>query len=418
MLLKKASGRHDIAISAAAQEEHSEQYLLHPGFDATLDLTVFVSCYNEARLILDTLDTIRAALHQVDTSYEIIVIDDCSSDDSFELLLKYVDDHPEERLIVIRNAMNKGWAQNYIDAAFLGKGKYYKVSCGDNPEPRESIVEICRHIGAADMIIPNYNAIAGKSLGRRWLSKVFTTLVNLISGHRIKYYNGLAVHLRHNVMRWHPNTRGFGFQADIVCMLLDRGATYVEVSVPNIHRSGSRALTLKNVMSVGHTLLELLIRRVSNWLYGKAIGGHQSVYAAVCSLKIVALEGARGSAQTPDSHLSPETTEARPEPGFPRDGAAACETVQFARIPPRGLEKGRKTKQKMRKWRQHSAPYIAFSDRSAARHRRLAVPTRGCQADHPGPVKHRSRCLWARHGASAQPRRVSPTTGALPDRAR
>jgi hypothetical protein len=41
-------------------------------------------------------------------------------------------------------------------------------------------------------------------------------LVNLVTGNRLHYYNGLAVHLGHNVMRWHPNTRGFGFQADIL----------------------------------------------------------------------------------------------------------------------------------------------------------------------------------------------------------
>jgi hypothetical protein len=46
-------------------------------------------------------------------------------------------------------------------------------------------------------------------------------------------------------MRWHPNTRGFGFQADIICMLLEHGATYLEVSVPAINRVDSRALTWK-----------------------------------------------------------------------------------------------------------------------------------------------------------------------------
>ena len=37
------------------------------------------------------------------------------------------------------------------------------------------------------------------------LSGTFTFLVNTISGFRLHYYNGLAVHLRYNVMRWHPD---------------------------------------------------------------------------------------------------------------------------------------------------------------------------------------------------------------------
>ena len=68
-------------------------------------------------------------------------------------------------------------------------------------------------------------------------------------------------------MRWHPNTRGFGFQADIICMLLDQGATHMEIEVEAINRAQSRALTVKNVLSVGHTLLDILVRRAANRVY-------------------------------------------------------------------------------------------------------------------------------------------------------
>jgi len=54
----------------------------------------------------------------------------------------------------------------------------------------------------------------------------YTFIINAITGNKIHYYNGLAVHLRHNVMRWHTNTRGFGFQAEILCLLIDLGFTH------------------------------------------------------------------------------------------------------------------------------------------------------------------------------------------------
>lgn len=70
-------------------------------------------------------------------------------------------------------------------------------------------------------------------------------------------------------MRWHPNTRGFGFQADIICMLLDQGFSYKEVPVRSIERrpQGSNALTPKNMLSVAHTLVDLIFRRFANWVY-------------------------------------------------------------------------------------------------------------------------------------------------------
>jgi hypothetical protein len=102
------------------------------------------------------------------------------------------------------------------------------------------------------------------------LSGAFTSLVNAISGFRLHYYNGLAVHLRYNVMRWHPNTRGFGFQADILCMLLDQGFSYKEVPVRTVERRGpgsSRALTFRNMLSGIHTLVDLVFRRVARVVY-------------------------------------------------------------------------------------------------------------------------------------------------------
>src|SRR5207302_7504736 len=128
-----------------------------------------------------------------------------------------------------------------------------------------------RELGHADILIPYYVTSKGKSLYRRMLSKIYTNLINIISGFHLHYYNGLAVHLRYNVMRWHPNTRGFGFQADIICMLLDQGYSYKEVPVRTVERKGgdSRALTFRNMLSVAHTLVELFFRRLSRLAYGK-----------------------------------------------------------------------------------------------------------------------------------------------------
>jgi len=261
--------QHEFVLSAAAGRDHDEEVLLRPELrDSKLDLTAFVSCYNEAEFIVQTLNDINWALRQLGLSYEIIVVDDCSMDNSAELVKEYIAEHPDDRIILQRNSVNRGLAQNFINTAFLGKGRYYKLFCGDNTEPRESIVNICGLAGQADIIVPIYSSVEGKHAFRKWLSAAYTHLVNLVSGNHVGYYNGLHLHRRFNVMRWHPNTRGFGFQADIVCMLLEHGATYLEVRVPAINRSVSRALTWKNILSVGHTLLDILIRRVARAFYG------------------------------------------------------------------------------------------------------------------------------------------------------
>jgi len=257
-------------MTPAAACLHDAAAVARPGLEAPLDLTVFVSCYNESKYIANTLDNVRNALAELSKfNYEIIVIDDCSTDDSTQAILAYLERYPEERILFRRNLVNIGWAQNYIDAAFIGRGKYFRVVCGDESEPKHTMIEVFNHIGEADILVPYYATTQGRSAYRLAMSRAYTTLVNLLSGFHLRYYNGLHVHLRYNVMRWHSNTRGFGFQADILCLLLEQGFSYKEIPVTTIERKKgkSTALSFRNFLSVSHTLFDIMVRRISNYVY-------------------------------------------------------------------------------------------------------------------------------------------------------
>jgi hypothetical protein len=127
-------------------------------------------------------------------------------------------------------------------------------------EPKETLVTVFGQLGRADIIVPYHPKVPGKSEFRHRLSQIYTHLVNLLSGYRIRYYNGLAAHLRYNVMRWGPYSFGFGFQAELITRLLDEGATYIEIPVVATHQDkggANSALNLKNYLSAGHTLLDV-----------------------------------------------------------------------------------------------------------------------------------------------------------------
>jgi glycosyltransferase involved in cell wall biosynthesis len=239
-----------------------------------IDVTILITCYNEETLITDTLDHVIEALKLAGRSYEIIVVDDVSRDGSVQRIRQYMEMHPSEPITLRVNEINRGLANNYVEGSFLGRGKYYRLCCGDDAESVEALVNLFNYIGQADIIVPyqDQDLVEGKSGSRRSISKLFTTLVNLISGYNVKYYNGAAIHLRYNVMRWHPNSYGFGFQADILTRLLDENASFIQVTtVANDRKGGaSTALSMRNLLSVGHTLLELVIRRLRRALYGKA----------------------------------------------------------------------------------------------------------------------------------------------------
>jgi glycosyltransferase involved in cell wall biosynthesis len=242
------------------------------GIREEIDLTLFVPCYNEEERITGTLDTIRAAHAEVPCSYEVIVVDDGSTDRTCAVVEGYQLAHPDLPLRLRRNPTNLGLARSFVETAFHGRGRYYRLVCGDNVEPKETMVILLGQMGRADLILPYYPVLPGKSRSRRLISKTFTFLVDSLGGYSINYYNGCALYRRFHVMRWAPYNYGFGFQADLITMLLEEGATYIQIPVSGSHfvKEGGRSpLNFRNFVSTGHTLFEIFLRRLRKVMFQK-----------------------------------------------------------------------------------------------------------------------------------------------------
>lgn len=234
-------------------------------------LSLFVACYNEQDNIIGTLETLVEALRNTVQSFDIIVVDDASKDETVPCVRKFMAEHPELPVRLLLNGHNEGVANNYAEAAFRAKGEWYRMICGDNVEPVETLETIFKAVGKTEVVVPYTVEIRGRGIFRRLLSKTYTALVNAISGYRMHYYNGLLVTRTDYVRRWHSNSHGFGFQADLLTRLLSKNLTYEEVPVYGNERltGESKALTMRNLASVAHSLQNVAIRRISKTLYGQ-----------------------------------------------------------------------------------------------------------------------------------------------------
>src|SRR4051794_24883751 len=78
----------DVTATARITTTHPSSQIVpleHPGPD-TLDVTVVLPCYNEQDHVLAELERITAALEASPFTYEILAIDDKSTDDTLRLL--------------------------------------------------------------------------------------------------------------------------------------------------------------------------------------------------------------------------------------------------------------------------------------------------------------------------------------------
>jgi phenylacetate-CoA ligase len=234
-----------------------------------IDITLMVPCLNEEKNVGAALENIRGAMALVNLTYEIIVIDDGSTDRTSDVVREYQAAHPEMPIFLHRNDPNRGLARNFVDGAFMARGWYYRIVNGDAVEPPEVIANILKHVGEADVIIPYMEQSASRTLGRRSLSRVYTRVVNLCSGYNINYYNGLAIYRTFDLLRMHTQSRGFGFQAETLTRMLDSGLSYSQVfSMSNERAEGvSKAITLHNWLSTGYTLFRILMNRVRRRFY-------------------------------------------------------------------------------------------------------------------------------------------------------
>lgn len=227
-----------------------------------MDISFIITCYNEELNVVGAIEKVHQAAIELGLTHEILIFDDASKDNTVKVVEKYITAFPEVPITLHKNTVNKGVSHNFVEGAFQGTGKYCRLVCGDDIEPLETHIKILSFIGKYDIIIPYYKTITGRSLFRFIISNAFTWAVNFISGFSLKYYNGCPAVRRYDVMRWHVEASGLGYQAEFLTRLLRQGKSYIEVAVEGYDREGSVSLRIRNILSVCHSITKIFLARL------------------------------------------------------------------------------------------------------------------------------------------------------------
>jgi glycosyltransferase involved in cell wall biosynthesis len=172
-----------------------------PGASAALDVSIILPVFNEVEHLKQEVERVRTAMNASEYSYEIIIVDDGSSDGSGELALTI----PDVRVIRFLQNRGSGSARKAGTAAALGRVTVWTDV--DMTYPNDTIPRLVKELEGYDQVVGARTTEEGTMKGLRvpakWLIRklasflVKTKIPDLNSGFRAFRTDVARQYLRH-----------------------------------------------------------------------------------------------------------------------------------------------------------------------------------------------------------------------------
>jgi glycosyltransferase involved in cell wall biosynthesis len=209
---------------------------------------VFVIAYEAESSLASVLDRIPRELFER-FACEILVVDDHSTDRTFDIGAEYRRAHPDVPMVVLRNGVNQGYGGNQkvgYSYAIRNGFDFVAMVHGDGQYAPEELPRLLAPLvaGEADAVFGSrmltaFGALEGgmplyKFVGNRVLSRfqnfaLRTTFSEFHSGYRIYSVPALAA------VRFDLNSNDFHFDTEIIIELLQAGRRIVELPIPTYY---------------------------------------------------------------------------------------------------------------------------------------------------------------------------------------
>lgn len=189
-------------------------------------LSLVIPAYNECAIIVDTLKTVMARLARIDPDYEVIVVDDGSTDGMAECLYPLETEH----FHLERYAINRGKGCAVRTGMLLAKGDYVFCTDADLAYGLEPIVPMLDKLEktGCDVVIGSRRLNGGGYKDypplRLITSKGFGLMVRLLSGLPYDTQCGIKGYRRASAQAIFLSCKADGFAFDFEVLLRARKA--------------------------------------------------------------------------------------------------------------------------------------------------------------------------------------------------
>jgi dolichyl-phosphate beta-glucosyltransferase len=227
-------------------------------------LSIVIPAYNEALRIGRTLDRIDEYLKGYGPSYEIIVVDDGSNDDTAGVVRKAAEKHPA--IVLVQNGRNRGKGHSVKQGVLSSRGRFVLMSDADLSTPIEEIGKLFKALEEGYDIAIGSRSVSGSEIlkkqawHRQLMGKTFNKIVRIIavSGFRdtqcgFKLFTGDAARIVFDRQR----IEGFAFDVETLYLAKKMGLRIREVPVVWVNSPDSRVSIFRDPLKMLRDILKI-----------------------------------------------------------------------------------------------------------------------------------------------------------------
>lgn len=218
-------------------------------------ISIVIPAYNEEEGIKDVLTGIRDTLKEDDLDYEILVVDDGSTDRTAEIVRN-------EGVKLIQHTYNRGYGAALKTGTKHARGDFVLYVDADNQHNPGDIIKLLKYMNKNDMVVGARTKDSRIPFTRRIGKKILTFIANYLSETKIPDLNsGLRLVRKDVVMEFiHilPNT--FSFTTTITLACIKSGYTVKYVPINTLERVGDSKI---NPFRDGFRFIMLILRTVA-----------------------------------------------------------------------------------------------------------------------------------------------------------
>ncbi|MAG52823.1 MAG: hypothetical protein CMH62_02575 [Nanoarchaeota archaeon] len=183
-------------------------------------ISVVIPVYNEEKCVRRTIEEIKKVMETTGKSFEIIAVNDCSRDRSYEILSEISD------IKVLRHPINQGYGASLKTGIKASKGDWILIIDADGTYLPGEIPNLLKYTKTFDMVV---GARTGRyvkiPLSRRPAKFILKKLAKILTKYDIPDLNsGLRIFKKEIALKyWNLFPKGFSFTTTITIASLYNG---------------------------------------------------------------------------------------------------------------------------------------------------------------------------------------------------